>query len=195
MAGTIVFTVAVPDGAELLSPDLMNMGLYAIFKGTESYSVDGFTEFRFDQAGIGKISTQQLFWLIQFGAIGVQCRGQIGPRYIELTAAEYNGPVPVQFPESTKTTPVEPIDGEPQEPLVEQMTFAEYCPFGPVQSIDGAKVIINISERADGETCGDGTSWPEYLTWHAAFGDRLLAEGQRNALAGSEAYAQVEAPE
>jgi len=186
MADRIVFTVSVPDGAELLSPDLMNMGLYAIFKGTESYSVDGGTEFRFDQAGIGKISTAQLFGLIQFGQIGVQCRGQIGPRYIELTAEEYNGPVPVQFPESTKTV------GEGEEATTEQMSFAEYCPFGALQSVDQTKWLINISERAQGETCGDGTSWEEYLIWQAAFGDRLLTEGQRNALAGSAAYTQGE---
>lgn len=192
MASTIVFTVFVPDGAELLSPDLMQMGLYAIFKGTESYSVDGGTEFRFDQSGIGKISTAQLFGLIQFGQIGVQCRGQIGPRYIELTDVEYNGPVPSQFPESSRITYLEPIDGVQQEPLVEQMTFAEYCPFGALPSADGTKWLINISERAQGEICGDGTSWEEYIIWQAAFGDRLLTEGQRNDLAASAAYAQGE---
>lgn len=184
MAGTIVFTVFVPDGAELLSQDLMNMGLYAIFKGTESYSVDGGTEFRFDQSGISKISTAQLFGLIQFEALGVQCRGQIGPRFIELTDTEYNGLVPVQFPESTK------IVGDGEEATTEQMTFAEYCPFGAMQSIDETKWLINISERADGETCGDGTSWEEYLVWQNAFGDRLLNETQRNTLAASSSYSE-----
>lgn len=40
MSDPIVFTITIPDGAELLSQDLLNMGMYAIFKGIESYSVE-----------------------------------------------------------------------------------------------------------------------------------------------------------
>lgn len=188
MSDPIVFIVFIPDGAELQSPDLMNMGVYAIFKGCESYSVDGGTEFRFDQRGISKISTEQLYGLIQFGALGVQCRGMIGPQFIELTAAEYNGPVPTHFPESTK-----PGATETDPPV--QMTFAEYCPFGALISVDGTSALIEISERAAGELCGDGTNWDEYLIWFSTYGARLLPPGAAEALRVSEKYAPTEEPQ
>lgn len=183
MAGTIVFTIFIKDGVEQTNSQILNLGLLAIWKGCESYSVEGGTEFRFDTQGISKISTEKLMEVSYFYP-DVQCRGQIGPRFIELTDAEYNGLVQVQFPASTKTV------GEGEEATTEQITFAEYCPFGPLQSADGTKWLINISERAQSETCGDGTSWEEYLIWQAAFGDRLINETQRNELTTSAAYTE-----
>ena len=206
MSNKVVFTIFVPDGAELLSPDLMNMGLYAIFKGTESYSVAGGTEFRFDKDGIDKISTEQLAAILQFGVIGVKGSGMIGPRYLEMTDEEYNGLVPVSFPESGKKEKsytyedviITPEDGEPYTERVEtehiteaqQMTFAEYAPFGAVRSVDGKTWIFDISERADGDTCGDGTSWEEFQVWFVTFGLGLMTSGQYMAKLATPAYTQ-----
>lgn len=185
MSEPIVFIVFIPDGAELQSPDLMNMGVYALFKGTESYSVEGGTEFRFNQGGIEKISTEQLYALIQFGALGVSCTGKIGPRWMEMSNAEYIGLVPEVFPESTKPGT--------EEGTTQQMTFSEYVPFA-TQSQDGTSWLVQLSEVAAGETCGDGLSWDEYLIWFNTYGTRVLSATAGQALLESAKYT-TETPE
>lgn len=196
MSEPIIFTITVPDGLEEQVPQIMQLGLFAIFKGTESYSVPGGTEFRLNQLGVNKIGQDKLAALLSLSAYGPSCSGTVGPRFIEMTNEEYQKAVPVQFPESTKPTFTEEVveGAEGEEPTInrivtgsEQMTWAEYAPWATVSN-DGTRFLVNMSERAWGDTCGDGLSWEEFIIWYAEFTDRILTENQAQIKLASEEY-------
>lgn len=178
-----VFNIFIPAQSAMSVPAVQQLATLALILGCDPDVLSGGANYPFNQDGINMVGSEHLLALIQLSQAGViSCAGQVGPRYIEMTDAEYNGLVPVDFPESVKHVGVEP------DITVMQMTFAEYCPWA-AQSVDKSKWLVDLSERAEGETCGDGTSWDEYLIWASVFGERILSSSQAAELRASEVYA------
>ena len=45
-----------------------------------------------------------------------------------------------------------------------------------------SKYLVEMSERAEGETCGDGLSWEEFKAWFSVFTTRILNADQAGAV-------------
>lgn len=163
----IVFTILVKAGFET-DANVIQLEQLALIKGCRPDGVEEGTSYPLNQIGVNKLSIEQLGALVMFEQGGmIQCSGQVGPRFVEMTAAEYADLVPAAFPESTKHVGVEP------DITVQQMTWSEYAPWA-TPNADSSKYLVEMSERAEGETCGDGLSWAEFKAWFAAFGARIL---------------------
>lgn len=171
-----VFHINMPASAATTNTTVQQMATLALILGCDPDVGVGGAIYPFNQNGINMVSVQHLAALFQLEAAGaISCSGFVGPRFIEMTDAEYHDLVPVEFPESTKHVGVDP------DITLQQMTWNEYCPWA-TQSADGSKWLVNMSERAEGETCGDGLSWDEFKIWFGTFGMKILSTDQAQVL-------------
>lgn len=171
----IVFTILVNAGFET-DTNVFQLEQLALIQGCRPDGVEEGTSYPLNQIGVNKLSIEQLGALIMFEQAGaISCFGQVGPRFVEMTAAEYSSLVPVSFPESTKHVGVEP------DITVQQMTWSEYAPWS-APNADASKYLVEMSERAEGATCGDGLDWGEFKVWFSVFSTRILNDGQANSI-------------
>lgn len=167
-----VFHINIPASAATANTTVQQMATLALILGCDPDVGVGGSIYPFNQNGINMVSVQHLAALLQLEAAGaISCSGFVGPRFVEMTDDEYRGLVPGEFPESTKHVEIE------EEITAQQMTWDEYCPWA-TQSEDGSKWLVNMSERAEGETCGDGLSWDEFKVWFSKFGLNILSSDQ-----------------
>lgn len=184
MSDPIVFTITIPVGSITGVEDVQKLSSLALMLGCEPEVIAGGVEYPINQFGVNMMSVDQLKVLVYFFSQGLlTCEGILGPRYIEMTSAEYSSMVPVDFTESTKTA-----GDDPENLKTEQMLWSEYCPWS-TESVDKTKVLVDLSERAFMQSCGDGLSWDEFLVWFTHYPDRILSSGQADVLKASKAYA------
>jgi hypothetical protein len=179
-----IFFINIP--AEAISnSSVQQMTLSALMLGCGPYVTTDGVCYPINETGINFITNDHLSALSQFSALGITCTGKVGQRFIELTNAEYEGDVPVDFPNSSITT----MEGE--EPIAEQMKMKDYFKRGQMQSVDETKWMVEISKVPPGADCGDGLSWEDYQIYFNTFGSRIIGLKGRQSLIDSEAYGLV----
>jgi len=162
-------------------PEVTAMAQEAVLKGTGPYQADTGTIYPFNSNGIDKVSNLQLMGVV---ALGLSCSGKVGQRFIEMTALEYAGDVPVSFPNSTDTI----VDELGENPVTHPKSWEEYTP-AVKTSNDGSNIIIRC---VCCDPNGDGLLIDDFMLWYAEFGARILTLAEYNALIATEAYQVVE---
>lgn len=167
-----IFHISIPAQSATSNTPVQQLATLALILGCDPDVGVGGAIYPFNQDGINVVSIHHLAVLLQLEAAGaISCSGFVGPRFVEMTGAEYHDLVPIDFPESAKH-----VDDQ-----IQQMTWDEYCPWA-TQSADGSQWLVNMSERAEGETCGDGLSWDEFKVWFGKFGMAILSSDQAQIL-------------